>query len=379
MKKLFLIAAFAMASHGHLLAQQAPPAENGKAFALLKERSEVDVTVPGSPAFALLDITPDKVQRPGTRRDFLVSLAKGLDQQGKPVTGTAFDVNPLSMFFREQITGGSDYIAREHAGNDLAFDKHYLKRILARTTISFGTTSAEKGSDASRSAAGIRIGLIDYADPGLYWDWAVDCLKKLPGVEVVPGRNVDNAPEADISACDVVNKPGRPLWAEPSLYAGYGRSWYSSTGKLQDSGGEAKLVWLAGSVGLNGGKSGATWRLLLQGYLGHESNGRVVDPVDETLLTRKDTSEGILRLKAASNNYAFFVDWGGKKVKLAGDTREYVHQFTTAFEYQIWRESDTWIQVAAVNEKGFANGKDKSGVTFGLKFGPKLLDSFGVP
>lgn len=335
-----------------------------------------DLTAPGSPAFALLDITPDKVQRPGTRRDFLVSLAQGLGQDGKPVKGLAFDISPVSLFFPKLITGGADYIAREHTGKDLAFDKNYYKRILARTTLSFATTGAEDKTDASRSAVGVRIGLIDYADPGLYWDWAVDCMKKLKGVNPGPGRTLE-APTAPVNECNPQDKPGRALWAEPSLYVGWGRSWYSSTGKLQDNSGDASTYWTSGSVGLNGSDSDPNWRLLLQGYLGHERNGRTPDPADATMLKRKDTTEGVLRLKAASGQYVFFVDWGGKKVKLANTTNEYVHHVAAAFEFQLWKGSDTWLQVATVNERGFANGRDTSGITVGFKFGPKFLSAIG--
>lgn len=40
---------------------------------------------------------------------------------------------------------------------------------------------------------------------------------------------------------------------------------------------------------------------------------------------------------------------------------------------------DSWIQPASVQEKGFADGKDKTGVTLNFKFGMPFLQIPGPP
>lgn len=69
-------------------------------------------------------------------------------------------------------------------------------RMLARTTLSFGTTNPD-ASGASRSAFGLRVGLYDSGDPGLYWSRAVDCVSQIT-VDPPPGPGAIGKPAAPI-------------------------------------------------------------------------------------------------------------------------------------------------------------------------------------
>src|ERR1043165_2392672 len=55
-------------------------------------------TVPNSPAFAVLNGTPEQVIRPSTPRQFGAAVLNGVDPNGNFQTGLAVDANPFMIF-----------------------------------------------------------------------------------------------------------------------------------------------------------------------------------------------------------------------------------------------------------------------------------------
>jgi len=371
------------------------PVDKGDAFQKLAAFGGIELGVPSSPAFAVLGISPDKVDHPATLHTFAASLARGLGQDGKAVDGMAIDVNPLPLFFPEKVRGGDKY-AGDDSQDDLKAPGNF-KRIATRTTFSLGTTSAEPDG-ASRMAWGLRVGFIDQSDPGLFWGPTAECLRLAPAKPLVDGKNkgdksVDDQPaDVSINKCDVKSggnslklKDKRPLWARFSLYGGYGQSWYSKSGKLTDRASDVKAMWLSTSYGMFANDLDQTpneWRSLVQGYLERKINDRTRDPNDDTKLVRQDSTQGIARLRAGKSNLHVFAELGASRVKLAGETTEKLKHFAWGLEYRVFvsqDKSETWVQVAGVNERGFANGKDVSGVTVNFKFGMPFLELPGAP
>ncbi|HZI49982.1 MAG TPA: hypothetical protein VFD75_19440, partial [Pyrinomonadaceae bacterium] len=106
------------------------------------DTTNVDLSVPESPAFTVLGFTPNTVVRPASPKAFATSLLNGLDQNGNFQSGLAFDLTPFMLVNGENITI-KDY-------ND-----HYLTRLLSRTQFSFATTKGASSDDtATRLAAG---------------------------------------------------------------------------------------------------------------------------------------------------------------------------------------------------------------------------------
>ncbi|MBK7532926.1 hypothetical protein [Piscinibacter sp.] len=342
----------------------------------------MDLSVPSSPAFAVLGISPDKVQRPGTIRDFATSVVRGIGADGKPVNGVAIDMSPVSVFFKQLITGGSEYAADADSHNDLRL-KNYWKRAFARTTVSLATTSADSNG-ASKSAWGLRVGLIDQGDPGLYYKETAACLRKATMPPIKAGRDLTSTPADDaVNLCNPLTNGvmEKPLWAQPALYAGYGQSWYSKSGSLTDRAPDVKAFWLAGSYGMFVGKPtqelGAL-RTLLQGYLGRKLNDRTPDPNDATVLLREDSSDIIVRLKLGKDTWHGFLELGRSRVRLGNDTTEKLRHVALGAEFKLNFADDTWLQLASVSERGFSNGKDNTGVTMNLKFGVPFLELPGT-
>ncbi|MDB5755791.1 MAG: hypothetical protein JWR56_2219, partial [Massilia sp.] len=120
----------------------------------LKDTLAVDLSVPSSPAMAVLGMSGTEIQRPAFPRDFAASLVRGLDKDGKAKNALAIDIVPVALFFPQALIGGKRY------------EDSYWMRLKARTTVSLAAAQIESNKPASQLAAGIRLGLVDYADPG---------------------------------------------------------------------------------------------------------------------------------------------------------------------------------------------------------------------
>ena len=60
--------------------------------------ANLDLSVPQSPAFAILGITPDNIIRPGSPRDLALSLLNGVGKNGAFQSGIAIDTAPYLLF-----------------------------------------------------------------------------------------------------------------------------------------------------------------------------------------------------------------------------------------------------------------------------------------
>src|SRR6185295_1042567 len=88
--------------------------------------SNVDMSVPESPAFTVLGVTPETVIRPTSPRAFATSLLNGVDQNGNFQSGLAMDFVPYLLLAGDELT------LRKYQTQPIA-------RLLARTQFSFAT------------------------------------------------------------------------------------------------------------------------------------------------------------------------------------------------------------------------------------------------
>ena len=360
-------------------------ADKQAVFDRISNLAQVELSVPSSPAFTILGINPDKVQRPGTIREFGASVLRGMGADGKAKEGLAFDVSTVALFGKEWLRGGSDYAPRVELGqlaSDLRWEG-YPTRVLARTTLSLAMTKPDPQGSA-RSAWGIRVGLIDDGDPGLYWNFTADCLRRAPTTPLPPGKDLTSKPaDPSLAACNVLTNTQatpRPLWAMPALYVGYGHSWYSKTGTVTDRAPDARAAWLSFSIGHaalmpqlaapdpNG------LRVLLQAYASRRLDDRAVHPDDATLLVRQDVSEGTLRTRLGKDSWHGYLEFGHRRVRLGDNTTEKIRIAAVGGELKLDFMKDAWLQLAGVRERGFADGKDKNAMTVAVKLGVPFLE-----
>jgi hypothetical protein len=350
------------------------------AFQQVSNYAEVDISAPSSVAESILGISTDSAQRPGTIRDFLGSVARGLGPDGKPVNALAIDVSPVSLFFKSHIRGGDSYAPVPM--ND--FSRGWLTRVAARTTVSLGSTAPDSNG-ATRSALGLRVGILDWGDPGLYADETANCVRALDHPAVPAGRSLDPKP-FDMSSCDPTRNVALSLWAKPALYLAYGQSWYSKSGSLTDRAPDVKQFWLTYSQGLTGQSiPGATrianksdlsssLRVLGQLTFGRRLDDRTADPNDATHLISQNSTQLIARLRAGMTNWHTFAEYGRNRVTLGNDTTENLRHTAFGAEFKVgYLGDDSWLQLATVRERGFLDGKDHSGVTLNFRIGAPTM------
>jgi len=113
----------------------------------------LDFSVPESPAFTVLGLTPQTVTRPASPRDFATALLNGVDENGNFQTGVALDTAPYMLLAGKKVTL-DDYQGRR------------IVRFFARTQLSFATTKGANEDDKSaRMALGLHFTLFDLGDP----------------------------------------------------------------------------------------------------------------------------------------------------------------------------------------------------------------------
>ena len=115
--------------------------------------TNVDMSVPESPAFTVLGVTPETVIRPTSPRAFATSLLNGVDQNGNFQSGLAMDFVPYLL------VAGDDLTLRKYQNSQIV-------RLLSRTQFSFATTKGATEDDKSmRLALGLHMALWDRGDP----------------------------------------------------------------------------------------------------------------------------------------------------------------------------------------------------------------------
>jgi hypothetical protein len=327
----------------------------------LASRSDLDLSVPASPAFALLGLSPSNIQRPGTIRELVSAVARGFDKNGKPKNGLAIDIAPLPIISPESIIGGDTYA------------KDPFIPVLTRTTVSLGTSEVAGG--ASQLAWGIRVGVFDRGDPGYYGHELHDCVipvLKDKGLLTVSGGPTTEEPPEDKAkrhaaikevANECAAQVGKERWAKPAVYVGYGQSWYSSTGALSDRAPAAQSWWATGTAG----RALKNWRALLQLHAERQLNERYADKDDPNLLHVQASTSLIARFKIGAPKWHAYADLGRKRVLLDGVSNAKVRYSGFGAEFKI--KDDVWLQLGNTSERGFNDGSSQMKVLAGIRFG----------
>jgi hypothetical protein len=342
----------------------------------LKKTLAIDLSVPSSPAMTVLGIAGTEVQRPAFPRDFATSLVRGFDSNGKPKNAIAIDIVPVAMFLPSWIEAGEKY-------------QSPLMQIRARTTVSLAAAQVEGNNAASQLAAGIRIGLLDKGDPGIYWREIQGCVSKLIAqMEPVPGPNTAPPPGAaeivKLADSCKANNLIFDMWAKPALYVGYAQGWYSASAPFKDAARSAKAAWASFSIGLNrrtvqdieNNTNADKLRALLQLYAARKVDARVEAADAGGALVREDRSDFVTRIRFGKEKWHAFVDAGVARVTTGGVASQSVRRIGLGAEYQL--REDMWLVVGGVREKGFAAG-DRNLINTGLRFGQAAEPQFGLP
>lgn len=121
-----------------------------------EDAKEVDFSIPESPGFTILRLTPQEVTRPATPREFAATIVNSLDRNGNFQSGIAIDTAPFQLLYPN--TTRKNYIEKSVKG--------FFTRLAWRTQFSLATTKGTTEDDKSaRLGAGLNMTFFDLGDP----------------------------------------------------------------------------------------------------------------------------------------------------------------------------------------------------------------------
>jgi hypothetical protein len=333
------------------------------------DTTNVDLSVPESPAFTVLGFTPNTVIRPASPKAFATSLLNGLDQNGNFQSGLAFDFTPFMLFNGENITI-KDY------------NEQYLTRLLSRTQFSFATTKGASAADtATRLAAGLNVTLWDKGDPRVYHpergdDDVLQCFAdslQLPPV-IAPGTspadiakiNAGNKATNDQLANACRDRARRANWNRSSWVIAYAPSWISKTGDTTGYKWNGGAAWTSVAYGFEG--ISALERIAqLIFHARYRSRERAPDPANAgKFLTQNSTFFGA-RFRAGSPKFGLnFEDTFIRTHVLRGRTDD-VNRFSIGAEARI--TDNLYFVITSGGNIGAENNQKKGFVITSFKYG----------
>ena len=341
----------------------------GASNSVTADTTNVDLTVPESPAFTVLGVTPSTVVRPGSPKAFTTSLLNGLDQNGKFQTGLAFDFTPYMMFNGENIT------IRDY--ND-----HYMTRLLSRTQFSFATTKGASSDDnATRLAVGLNLTLWDRGDPRVYHPERGDddVLQCFANSLQLPPIIAPNTPPDEIARINAANKAAndqladtcrdrarKANWNRSSWVIAYAPSWISKTGDTTGYSWNGGAAWTSIAYGFEG--ISALERIgQLIFHARHRSRERAPDPDNAgKFLTQNSTFFGV-RFRAGSPKFRLNIEDTFIRTHVIGGRTDNLHRFSIGAEARI--TDNLYFVISSGGHVGADNDQRKGFVISSFKYG----------
>lgn len=140
-------------------------------------------SLPATPAFTYLGVSPTKISQPASPRDFGAALANALDSLGRTQQGFALDASLWTVFPVMRITN-ADYASKPGTF------------ALANTQLSLGTVRAAGDTMSTDAALALRTNLVNHADP-------------------LRDQNLGTLIDAAVQKCqEIKDATGRPIGAE---------------------------------------------------------------------------------------------------------------------------------------------------------------------
>ena len=341
----------------------------------LKVKNAVaDLTVPESPAFAALGLSPETIVRPSTPREFATALLNGVDRKGHLQTGVALDVAPYLVFVANRITL-SDY------------RRSRVTQILSRTTASLATTKATtEGDKTVRTAIGFHATLIDSEDPRLGNDQLLKCFSDLPLFRPpsIADQNVLDLLKKTFE--DTVLVPGvnacrarfqrNARWNGTSWIVAVAPTWISPTGLAANLDTGHVAAWTSLSYGFDR-VPGLENNAQITAHFRHLSNELVTDAALPGGKETRDTTIAGVGLRAGTTGFGVSFEVSYLRTAAAGRSDDTSTRWAAGADRRL--ADNLWLNVSIGGDQG-ANAGTGNGVTLltGLKFGlskdPSLTD-----
>lgn len=351
----------------------------------------VDLSVPDSPAFTVLGLTPEEIARPTTARKLAASLMNGVDRKGVLQSGVAIDTLPY-LALAGHLLELSQYRARSG----------YLLRFFARSQVSVATAKASDVSDeAMRVAFGVRMTVMDFGDPRT--DTQLDkCFNERPRLPdaplyVIPPPPDDTATPAEVgewlldvarareqerefktrvdSYVEAVNAAvaecrdaaRKRAWNRTKWIVAVAPAWTSPTGAAGDLDSSGSGVWTTFAYGfehLPGLEN--TAQVLV--HARHRDNELVPDTADPKKAVVRDSQLLGVQVRAGTVDSSLAFEALFDRTTPVGGTTSTDKRMSIGYERRL--APNLWLGVAVGGGAPAAGGEKKSGfVLSSLKWG----------
>jgi hypothetical protein len=318
--------------------------------------ANLDLSVPQSPAFAVLGITPDNIISPGSPRELAFSLLNGVGKNGAFQSGIAIDTVPYLLF------AGRNKTLYDYQHN-------YSIRLLSRTELSFATSKGAQDKDPSlKVALGLHITFFDNGDPRLDETYINELSNAF--YNSAAGQFIDPSDPAAVAAArkswltnvDDIRKAAKARnWNKSSWSVGVAPSWVDKTGdsgRYEWNGGAA---WTSLAYGFdtepftNTGLDKTSQLILHLRYRNHE---QIPDPAMTGSFYAEDSFLAALRLRLGSPDFNASLD--GAYVREWNSASHDGSSYRLAFVLERKMAANLWLRLSYGKEFDTPNGKDGS-------------------
>ncbi len=370
------------------------PDVDAKAKAILKELKDyqVDFSIPDTPAFTVLGLSPESVTRPRTPRALAAAIKNGVDQNGKLKTGLAIEFAPLRLSDPTTLLEG--YITDKQP-----YTSNTFSQTIQNTSISIATAQGAGGDDKSiRLGLGLSIPIIDQSDgrtdqvlKSCYqtvkerWFKADDDVDLAEDAQAKLSPNASAQQKADaaerVTRAKValreltLNSAAGCFKARPSVKwnatvwtVSVGNAWTSDSGNFNDRKTATRGVWTTYAGRLQDNSWLAEHGQLLL-HVRALTNERVPDSKNAGKFINQDSRVAGIGFKLGSESFNATLQTSYQRLKIEGVANiDKIRKTAIGFEFKV--ANDMWLVATAGGESGRVNGENKSFVSAGLKFAP---------
>ena len=318
--------------------------------------ADIDLSVPESPAFVAIGLSPDTIVRPTTPREFATAVLNGVDRNGNLQTGMAIDAVPYLVW----------------AGSKVSLHQYRTSvatQILSRSQVSFATTKGGGDDDPSvKLAIGGHSTLYDSEDPRLNNDALLQCYSEIPllritdlGIGLSDEERTRRIELAREQFERTVLKPRtedcreqfrrKARWNGTSVIVAGASTWVSATGLAKDLDTRSSSFWTSFSYGFDG-VPGLSDNAQLVGHVRHHSNELVVDADLPGGQEIRDTTFAGVRLRAGTSSFGLNVE--AAYVRTKSEVRPEDTSTRLSFMAERRLAPNLWLNVSFSGDSGAA-------------------------
>jgi hypothetical protein len=336
----------------------------------------LDFSVPESPAFALLGVTPQDVIYPTSLRHLSASLVSGITSGGDIQQGIALEAAPYLLV----------------AGNDITLSTYrssWLTRRLVNTQVSVATAKVEDDptGKGTKAALGLHMKLYDLGDPRLDEQLAKCYHGASDAVfNATPINPFDPADKRDKQVAERQKMLETPfancrkaarerLWNRSSWLVGLAGTWTNQGNVSDNLRSESAALWTTFAYGFEEIPALKPYaQVLLHARV--QDNEVVESKTAASGFVRRDSSLLGTRLRLGSESASFLVEASYNWGRLDNGEKEDLRRVAVGGEIKV--SKDIWLVGSIGGEGGFKDGSRNSFVLGGLKFGSASEPQFGT-